>query len=183
MMRLGKKWVTALTLSTLVGTVLLTAGPASARNNWTYWQPSSAPLTATKNGAVAYGYGNFSVADTVYGLKAAVLSYTKKSGGERGTYINAVFQANAGQCVSGSGSLGFGWFGGGISSSCSQQFYNFGGTRRGDNVTTTTYTQELYVIDPDWRATNMRARVQVCVDSALQTDACSGWGLSGFDSY
>ena len=29
----------------------------------------------------------------------------------------------------------------------------------------------------------MRAQVQVCLDSALQTDACSGYGLSSFDTY
>lgn len=175
----------AKTVAVAVVALVSWPGMAFALEKPSSWAKSSNPLIAQYQTVKAYAYGTFKTTATSNGLMARANGSMKASNKSYPAYYILVSQSNAGRCQAGF-NLGVDIVGTGgafgLNYSCTQSFYDWD-TEETRHTTSSAWDPTYTQTDVDDRANVMRGKVKACVQVPLQTDPCTGFGISGADSY
>jgi hypothetical protein len=171
----------------LAGITLAVPATAYAKDKPSDWATSGTPLAASGYGSTATGYGNFRVTNTSNGTTARAAGYNKvRNADNHKAFFDMQPQSNAGRCAAGT-SLGIDILGTGgafgKSYSCTQAFYDKGDKKQSKHTSSSTFVYTTADVDADGNANIMRAKVRECLDVPWRSDPCTGWGISGADTY
>jgi hypothetical protein len=184
-----RKKVAALVRAGSIAVIMvLTAsvGTAHAYNTASWWNVSSSPLVTTGYGSTAKAYGYIYIFNGSNGTRLYHKAWNKFTDADNHrAYLNVVTQYNAGSCRNESTTTTVKGVSVSSSSSCSRQFYNYGGGR----VDGLNYTSSSWIAMPTTNygvhsgADRGRVKDTLCIDVPWRVDPCGGVVYSDSDTW